>query len=924
MRICYIIALIYCFFATSCSQFQEKSASIDYNNQVKPIINKNCISCHGGVKKQGGFSLLFEQEAKGPTKSGNPAIIPGHPEQSSFIQRLHSKDAEEKMPYQRPELNKEEIQILTQWVKEGAQWGTHWAYQKLTKPEVPKGNTWVKWKRWIGLSSGWEENDLDYFVSAEHQKQNLNHNEKANKSDLLRRVYFDLIGLPPTPQDFRTFENDPSEKSFEKQVDKLLASKKFGEKWASMWLDLARYADTKGYEKDDARTIWKYRDYVIQSFNEDKPYDEFIKEQLAGDLYPNPQESHYIATAFHRNTTNNDEGGTDDEEFRTAAILDRVNTTWEVLQGTSFSCVQCHSHPYDPIKHEDYYRYAAFFNNTRDEDIPDESPNYKHFKASDKGKLDSLQNYLKNLPAPVQKEWMNMVRFVEPKIHPHWADEFVNSALADNKYLAVRNGGSVRFKAVPMNGKTNLLIACKNNGPAPTILKIHRGSLKGPIIAKIKLDTTLQEKYANPKGYWVKGWAYVFFKIPPLPGKQDLFWEFSNPKTAFDQNTASIGFWALSPEIPKNLSQTDFQKIAYQLIQTQPELTTPVILENPAEFFRPTKVFHRGSWLSQEKEVRSGIPQIFGSQNIKNRLELSEWMGSSNNPLTSRVAVNRFWEQLFGTGIVETLEDLGSQGLPPSNQALLDHLAYKFQFEFDYQPKKLLKYIVLSASYQQSSVFFGGNDKDPFNKYITRGPRIRLSPEALRDQALAWSGLLSSKMGGPSVMPEQPDGIWNAPYSGMKWKKSDGEDQWRRSLYTYWRRSSPYPMMVAFDAGTRDICLSRRIRTNTPMQALNSLNDPVFIETSSFFARKFPNDFSEIYLEKAYKTMFGKSIPSKKLNILIQFYQNTKKHYQQNSQATKAFLRWCPDNKLPKNAPEFIAKALSTNVLFNLDESVVK
>lgn len=925
MKIWQVAILFMVFFLTNCTYFQENKETVDYNLHVKPILNKNCISCHGGVKKQGGFSLLFEEEAKGITKSGKPAIIPGHPEKSSFIQRLHSKDPEEKMPYQRPDLSQAEIEILTQWVKEGAKWGTHWAYKKLEKPDVPEQNFWSSFWKKIGLGSSWEENDLDYFVSEEHRRLQLNHSTKSEKSDLLRRVYFDLIGLPPSAKEYQEFEKDNRSNSYELQVDKLLASPKFGEKWASMWMDLARYADTKGYEKDDGRTIWKYRDYIIQSFNSNKPYNLFIKEQLAGDLLPNSKESDYIATAFHRNTTNNDEGGTEDEEFRTAAILDRVNTTWEVLQGTSFNCVQCHSHPYDPFKHEEYYQYMSFFNNTRDEDIPDDSPNYRHYSASANGKLDSLQNFLKSLPAKEQKDWLNMVRFVEPKIHPHWADEFVKAALSDNKYLAPSNGGSVRFKAVPLKNKTNLLIACRNNGPAPTYVKIHVGKLNGPVIAKIKLDTTLQEKYAKAKGYWVKGWAYVFFKIPSFPGKQDLYWEFSNSKTKPEQTTATISFWALTPEIPTNLKHTNFPKIAFQLIQTQAELTTPVLLENPLEFHRPTKVFIRGSWLNQGKKVERAIPAIFKQNNIKDRLALADWIGGKSNPLTSRVAVNRFWEQLFGTGIVETLEDLGSQGISPSNQALLDHLAYVFQYRMGYRPKEILKYIVMSATYQQSSKISTENlERDPSNKYLTRGPRIRLSPEQLRDQALAWSGLLSNKLGGPSVMPEQPDGIWNAPYSGMQWRKSDGEDQWRRSLYTYWRRSSPYPTMVSFDAGTRDICLSRRIRTNTPMQALNTLNDPVFVEAATFFARKFPKITGEEFIQKAYQTMFGKSIPANKLRILNQFYQNTQKHYSENKQASKEFLRWCPDNQWPENTADYISKSLTANVLFNLDESVVK
>lgn len=902
----------------------NKEQKVDYSTQIKPILNKNCISCHGGVKKQGGFSLLFQEEALGKTKSGKPAIIPGHPEQSSFIQRLHSQDAEEKMPYQRPALSEEEIDLLTTWVKEGANWGGHWAYQSLEAPSIPTGSWLEKALSFVGIRASWAQNDLDYFVQAEQKNQGLSHTDQAEKADLIRRLYLDLTGLPPLAADYQAFEQDDSKDAYEKQVDKLLKSPHFGEKWAAMWMDLARYADTKGYEKDDARNIWKYRDYVIASFNQNKPYDQFIKEQLAGDLLPNPKETDYIATAFHRNTTNNDEGGTEDEEFRTAAILDRVNTTWEVLQGTSFSCVQCHSHPYDPIRHEEYYKYMAFFNNSRDEDIPDESPTYKHHTPANEKTIAQLKSFLVKQPLATQQAWDQMIRFVEPKIHPHWADQFENGALADNKYLAMRNKGFTRFKAVPMMGKTKLLIACKNSGPAPTYLNIHQGTKTGPIIARIKLDTTLQEKYAKPKGQWVKGWAYMFVNIPSLPGKQDLVWEFLNTKTKPDQTTASIGFWAVLPEVPGQLKSTDFEKLAFQAIATEPEQTTPVILENPADYTRTTRVFTRGSWLNQAEAVQPGIPGLFKNTPVSNRLELANWIGGKNNPLTARVAVNRFWEQLFGIGIVETLEDLGSQGLAPVNQALLDHLAHKFQVDFKYQPKAFLKYVVMSASYQQSSIVDESTrEKDPNNRYISRGPRIRLSPEQLRDQALFWSGILSQKLGGPSVMPEQPDGIWNAPYSGMQWKKSDGEDQWRRSLYTYWRRSSPYPTMVTFDAGTRDICLSRRIRTNTPMQALSTLNDPVFLEASQFFARKYPEN-GIAFIQKGYVDLFGKEISKSKADKLNAFYTKTLAHYQAHPQETMAFLNLCSDNEKPRNPANLVAKTMVANALFNIDESVNK
>ena len=897
---------------------------VDYNTQIKPILNKNCISCHGGVKKQGGFSLLFQEEALGKTKSGKPAIIPGHPEKSSFIQRLHSKDAEEKMPYQRPALSADEVELLTTWVKEGANWGDHWAYQALQKPNIPGGNWWQNALSYVGIRVGWAKNELDYFVQEEQQNQGLTHTEQANKADLLRRLYLDLTGLPPTESEFLAFEKDDAPDAYEKQVDKLLQSSHFGEKWASMWMDLARYADTKGYEKDESRTIWKYRDYVINAFNHNKPYDRFIKEQLAGDLLPNPQEQDYVATAFHRNTTNNDEGGTEDEEFRTSAILDRVNTTWEVLQGTSFACVQCHSHPHDPIRHDEYYQYMAFFNNTRDEDVPDESPTYRHLTKADEQKMSTLTTFLKSQPRENQQAWQQMLRFVEPKIHPHWADQFVNGALADNKYLAMRNKSSARFKAVPMQGKTTLLIACKNAGPAATFLTIRQGSTSGPVIARLKLDTLLQEKYAKPAGTWVKGWAYAFFKIPSFPGKQDLIWEFSNAKTKPDQNTATIAFWAMLPDAPTGTKSADFDVLAKQLITASPEYTTPILLENPSDFSRQTKVFTRGSWLNPGKAVGKNIPALFKQAPITDRIALADWIGGKANPLTARVAVNRFWEQLFGIGIVETLEDFGSQGLAPVNQKLLDHLAYQFQYTYAYKPKEFLKYVVMSATYQQSAIADPKTrEKDPNNRYITRGPRVRLTPEQLRDQALVWSGLLSTKLGGASVMPEQPDGVWNAPYSGMQWKKSDGEDQWRRSLYTFWRRSSPYPTMVTFDAGARDICLSRRIRTNTPIQALNTLNDPVFMEAAQFFARKYPQEGLS-FIQTGYRSIFGKNIDDKKAKKLEAFYGEMATYYQAHPNETRAFLKLCPDNQVPKNPETLVAKTLVASALFNIDESVNK
>ncbi|MCK7555835.1 DUF1549 domain-containing protein [Chitinophaga sedimenti] len=339
--------------------FLHGDRHIDYNTDVKPIINKKCISCHGGVKKQGGFSLLFREEALAETKSGKPAIIPGDPDGSEMIRRLTLKDEEERMPYKEHPLAEEEIAVLRAWIKQGAKWGTHWAYAAVEEQEIPKGE-----RRLLGLlpakSNDWVRSDIDYFVYDKLREQKLTTAPEADKATLLRRASLDITGLPPSEKLAQQFLNDQDAGAYERLVDSLLASPQYGERWTSMWLDLARYADTKGYERDGYRSIWRYRDWLIQSFNEDKPYNTFLLEQVAGDLLADPTDAQYIATAFHRNTMTNDEGGTDNEEYRTAAVMDRVNTTWETLMGTTFACVQCHSHPYDPFRHEEYYQFMAF------------------------------------------------------------------------------------------------------------------------------------------------------------------------------------------------------------------------------------------------------------------------------------------------------------------------------------------------------------------------------------------------------------------------------------------------------------------------------------------------------------------------------------------------------------------------------------
>jgi hypothetical protein len=745
------------FFNYSCS-LQSK---IDYSSQVKPILNKHCIACHGGVKKSGGWSLLFEEEALAKGKSGKYAIIPGNAAESEMIVRLYHKDPEERMPYQKDPLNEKEIEILTQWINEGAKWGEHWAYQPIKKPSIPK------------TSNDWIFNDIDKFVTQKAKEKGLETAPQADAITLARRLSLDLVGYPERNKPYNEFLKNQTLRNYETFVDNLLASPQYGEKWTSVWLDMARYADTKGYERDDARTIWQYRDWLIKAFNADMPYNQFITEQLAGDMLPKATDQQYIATAFHRNTMTNDEGGTDNEEFRVAAVIDRVNTTWETLLGTTFSCVQCHSHPYDPFKHEEYFKFMAFFNNSRDEDTFDDYPKLRHFDSSQTQKFESLTKWLSNNVSENEKQRISLfLKTLQPTYNSLTCDNFVNAELADTKWLAMRNYSSARLQKVNLTKKNTLTIRFRAASPGGNLI-LKKGSLNGEIILNWKI----------PKQPENKGWQIIELPLKSVEGFHDVYFVYQNSLiTNPDANGIVFDWFYFSNPMPfDNSSEGKLQKQTYLELLQSNTVSTPIMMENPEDMSRSTHVFERGSWLSKGKKVNADVPQLLGglAQNMpKNRLGLAQWMTSKKNPLLARTLVNRVWEQMFGIGLVETLEDLGTQGATPNNQELLDYLSYQFIHEYNWSLKRLIKEIVMSATYRQDSkVLPDPLKKDPDNRYFARGPRVRLSAEQIRDQALAVSGVLSKKMYGPAVKPFQPEGIWVSPYNGAKWVKSEGEDQ---------------------------------------------------------------------------------------------------------------------------------------------------
>lgn len=878
---------------------------IDYNTQVKPIINQNCIACHGGVKQSGGFSLLFEEEAKGNTKSDKPAIIPGHPEESEMIHRLVSHDPEERMPYEKPPLSQEDIDVLKKWIAQGAKWGTHWAYKSVEKVDVgdqfSDDNIFTKWKN----------NDIDYFIYKKLKEQELDVSPVAQTPDLTRRISLDLIGLPPPSSIFEKTVKNPSNDGLDVYIDELMASPHFGEKWAGMWMDLARYSDTKGYERDAPRTIWKYRDWLIKAFNEDKPYDVFLTEQIAGDMLPNPTDDQLIATAFHRNTMTNDEGGTNNEEFRVAAVIDRVNTTWEVTMGTTFACVQCHSHPYDPFKHDDYYRFMDFFNNSRDEDTFDDYPVLREFKPQDSTRLVELKNWLhKNADQEQADEVIKFVKTMQPSINSLTADNFINAELSDTKWLVLRNNSSNRFGQVGLDGKNTLIYKYQSYLPGG-VWQVRLDDVNGPLLKEVKLPKT-------------KGWDFAEFSFEKVEGAHDIYFTYRNPNLTNPRSNGLKFDWLYFADEFPGRNSNGYRKAKndfWELMETR-TFQTPIMVENPPEMKRETKVFDRGNWLSKGALVTAGVPEVMNDLPDgapTNRLGLAKWLVSPQNPLTARTYVNRIWEQLFGFGIVETLEDFGTQGIPPTHQELLDHLAWKFMHDFDWSTKKLLKYIVSSAVYQQSSYSNPKQlQKDPQNKYHARGPRIRLSAEQIRDQSLAVSGLLSEKMYGPSVMPYQPDGIWNSPYSGLKWVKSEGEDQYRRALYTYWKRTGPYPSMTLFDMMPREVCTIRRISTNTPLQALVTLNDSSYVEAALHFAKRMITEGGSQPSEQiayGYKLMMYKDIPQEKLQVLLGLYDGLTKEELIKNVAYKE------ESQIDK---QLNAMGVVANTMMNLDEFIMK
>ncbi|GLR70294.1 DUF1553 domain-containing protein [Agaribacter marinus] len=1055
---------------TQSSVFGESfnpNESISYSLQVKPILSDRCFACHGqdADNRKADLQLHSPEMAYKKFKDGSQAIVPGNAELSVVYQRLISEDPDYIMPppSSHTTVTQQEIQIIKAWIDQGAEYEKHWAYIPPKKAALPK------------IESDWPSNDIDFFTLRKMQQKGLTPTQTSDKATLIRRAFIDVTGVIPTAEQMDKYLRDDSENAYETLLEDLFASPRYGEKMASYWLELARYGDTDGYQNDGPRNMWPWRDWVINAFNENMPFDQFMTEQLAGDLLSNPSKSQIIATGFNRNTSLNNEGGIIPEEFRVEYIADKIDVTSTTFLGQTMACARCHDHKYDPLSQRDYYRMFAFFNNTAETGKANglTSKPYVHYYAEDENrqlaerlikkinaigsdlKIFENQNDVQYKSSSFDKALVDSLSHDKGRyfaFDKRYNSKNENIDLANTLIVPGKYGNALRFSA---SGKYTGFLqsrhrpSFKNNqaigvslwtrSPTDdelaildsipeyqdkTAVKLNSAPSKGFKLASMLSHTTnrgfdLSLNLQNQLEFTVinawpesalkvvshslpedNAWQHVYVQYDGngkasgvglflngkklqskviqdnLSGDTDPGWTrlnfgatpFSEPnkyrgrdidevrffETTLNEKTvaqlASLSPWGLegnrneaypTEQLSSNklyLSEKSEYFIAQEKQQRLEGYHSVVAMvmqdvaptEDPV---RPTYLLSRGDYSQPEKSeiLQANIPSYFGDlqgEYPQNRLGLAKWLASDDNPLTARVMVNRLWQIIFGRGIVTTSENFGNQGELPSHPKLLDWLAIEFK-QSGWDVKYMMKLMMLSSTYRQSSDIPGGiTPNDPENIFLARGTRARMSAEAIRDSTLQASGLLVDELGGPSVKPYQPDGLWEAIAAKGTYQQSSGKGLYRRSIYSYWKRTVGVPSMTLFDASTKDYCVSRRQSTNTPLQALLLLNDPQYVEAARVLAHKAyeHTSGSEQRINYIARSLLNRDLGSEEMQELLRFYDEVNQEFITDPERARALLNVGAYNSEITNEyqADIAAYAVLSSAVMNLSEFITR
>jgi mono/diheme cytochrome c family protein len=1002
------------------------SDRVDYDRDIRPILAENCYACHGpdANARKADLRLDRKEDAFKMLEKG-AAIVPGDLEASELIQRILEDDPESQMPPPKSgkALTKAQIETLRRWISEGAEWRGHWAFQAPKRPGLPDL-----------VQKDWTRNPIDAFVLKTLEQRGLKPSPEADKISLIRRLSLDLTGLPPSIAEVDAFVNDPRPVAYEALVDRLLGSSAYGERMAQNWLDAARYADTNGYHIDNHRDIWKYREWVIQAFNRNLPFDRFTVEQVAGDLLPEATIEQKIASGFHRNTMVNFEGGADPEEYLTKYIGDRVSTTSTVFLGVTMACAECHDHKYDPFTQKDFYRFYAFFNGIAEQGLDGNkespAPRLKVPTTEQLAKLVEIREQIKQLKAKREAgsteadkahgdwEWARgegetrwtilgptslnstggstLAKLEDRSILASGTnpDRDVYEFIGSSKEKGIR---AIRLEALTHDSLIKGTGRAENSNFVLTGVEVETAAEASPEVwSPVPIVRAEADYYQKTGDYRVEksidadpssGWAVdgdtkkedrraLFTLKHPVGNEQGtrikIRLRFESP---FARH--AIGRFRLAITSTENPTLGVLPTKLAEILSTRPSKRSEAQIKELRSYFRnevwpegqtikrevealgkleieveksipvtmvmtemakprPTHVLMRGDFRSKGPVVEAGVPESLPplpKGQPANRLGLAKWLVDPGNPLVARVTVNRFWQQDFGTGIVKTVNDFGTQGEWPSHPELLDWLATEF-IGSGWNVKHLQKLIVMSATYRQDSKADKSLiESDPENRLLARGARFRLEAEAIRDNALAICGLLNRQIGGPSVYPYQPPGLWEeiafgGDFSSQSYTPSHGNDLYRRGLYTYWKRSLPHPSLATFDAPNREVCAVQRPRTNTPLQALVLMNDPIYVEAARVLAQRVLKEAgpdAEARMNHAFRLCLARTPTDRERTVLMGLLARQIEHFKADPKAAKALISAGEAPQIPGLDPaEHAAWTAIGNILLNLDETITK